>query len=177
MSISGNGEKKKTMTLQDVFDSINDTVNIKLFDEDGTLLAVYDGRNSIPEMYNNCFVTDSEFQTPETMTVNINLKWDDLKKSSPLCAGDFIPSTLVTDKLYFIDVRDEADVRIVNTVLDDWDSNGGRMTKDYIGKTVIIVLGYDDDGEKREFSEFYGTIDECVRNFRRDLEKNATTSC
>lgn len=103
------------------------------------------------------------------------LKWDDLKKSSPLIAGDFIPSTLVTDKLYFIDVRDEGDVRIVNAVLDDWDSNGGRMTKDYIGKTVIIVLGYDDDGERREFSEFYGTIDECVRNFKKDLENAATS--
>ena len=164
------------MTLQDIFDRINDSVNIKLFDEDGTLLAVYDGRNDIPEKYNNCFVTDSEFQTPETMTVVVNLKWDDLKKSSPLVAGDFIPSTLITDKLYFIDIRDKKDVATVNAVLDDWDSNGGRVTKDYIGKTVIIVLGCDDDGgEKREFSDFYGTIDECVRNFRKDLENAATS--
>ena len=164
------------MTLQDIYDSVNDTVNIKLFDSNGNLLAVYDGRNSIPEMYNNCFVTDSEFQTPKTMTVVVNLKWDDLKKSGPLNAGDFIPNTLVTDKLYFIDVRDERDIKTVNAVLDDWDSNGARITKDYIGKTVLVVLGYDDDGEKREFSDFYGTIDECVRNFRRDLEKNAVTS-
>ena len=56
MSISGNGEKKKTMTLQDIYDSVNDTVNIKLFDSNGNLLAVYDGRNSIPEMYNGCLV-------------------------------------------------------------------------------------------------------------------------
>ena len=101
--------------------------------------------------------------------------WENLKKSSPLVAGDFIPSTLVTDKLYFIDVRDERDVNTVNTVLDDWDSNGARITKDYIGKTVLVVLGYDDDGEKREFSDFYGTIDECVIEFKKDLENAATS--
>lgn len=44
------------MTLQDVFDSINDTVNIKLFDANGNFLAVYDGKNSIPEIYNSCLV-------------------------------------------------------------------------------------------------------------------------
>lgn len=59
------------MTLQDIYDSVNDTVNIKLFDSNGNLLAVYDGRNDIPEKYNNCFVTDSEFQTPTTMKVVI----------------------------------------------------------------------------------------------------------
>ena len=99
--------------------------------------------------------------------------WENLKKSRPLVAGDFIPSTLVTDKLYFIDVRDERDVKAVNAVLDDWDSNGARITKDYIGKTVLVVLGYDDDGEKREFSDFYGTIDECVIEFKKDLENAA----
>lgn len=50
------------------------------------------------------------------------------------------------------------------------------MTKDYIGKTVLVVLGYDDDGEKREFSDFYGTIDECVIEFKKDLENAAVKS-
>ena len=67
---SGNGEKKKTMTLQDVFDSINDTVNIKLFDEDGTLLAVYDGKNSIPEIYNSCLVVPGSLNCTGTSRKN-----------------------------------------------------------------------------------------------------------
>lgn len=98
-----------------------------------------------------------------------------LEFRGPLNAGDFIPSTLVTDKLYFVDIRDKKDIATVNAVLDDWDSNGGRVTKDYIGKTVLVVLGYDDDGEKREFSDFYGTIDECVIEFKKDLENAATS--
>ena len=128
------------------------------------------------KIYKNAIKAENEVVKASIDVKIMDKSWENLKKSGPLNAGDFIPSTLVTDKLYFVDIRDKKDIATVNAVLDDWDSNGARITKDYIGKTVLVVLGYDDDGEKREFSEFYGTIDECVRNYEKDLENAAATS-
>ena len=57
--------------LEEYLANLNDSVEVKIYNKDNDLLAIYDGRNSIPTYYNSCEVRSLVMTQPDEAEITL----------------------------------------------------------------------------------------------------------